>query len=520
MRFGLILILFLLSACAQVGVLSGGAKDETAPVPNMEKMSPKNASTNFNGKELVIPFNEFIKLNNPSETMVVVPPNIKPMAKVKNKTLYLSWNDDLSPNTTYAFYLNGTVQDTKENNDSLMAFVFSTGESIDSLTVQYFVRDAFTNEPVKGAIVGLYESFSDTIRPTYFAQTDATGAAQLRYLKTGKYDVVAFEDKNKDLKHQINERMGFKEAALELTGIFVDSVPIRLFTPEETPQITGFSFNAPGSFVVSANRNLEKSVFYLNGEKIRDKNVHYFSTDSLLLPFSMSDTSQYTLIVENENWSDTTSISITQKEKSGSLRLQVDGGNEILPKKPIVLFASAELKSVVVPLIQVINAQDSSQLTLGQTSLNGNHLEMNFEREKTSNANVLFLPGSLVDAQGPNSDTILLKLTCLLEKELGSMDVDVSDFASPLVLEILLGKKLVASIQLGKEQRKHHFSNLKPGEYSFRLVLDENENGKWDVGNRALGLQPEIIQKFQETKKVRANWDLEVILKQPENGAN
>jgi uncharacterized protein (DUF2141 family) len=518
MRFGIILMLFFLSSCAQVGVLSGGANDQFAPHPDMEKMLPKNASTLFTGKEMIIPFDEFIKLKNPSETIIVVPPNIKPIAKIKKKSLVLTWKEDLLPNTTYAFYLNGTVQDTKESNDSLMSFVFSTGTYIDSLNAQFYVRDAFTNVPQKGWIVGLYENYSDTIRPTYFAQTDPKGMASLNYLKSGNYELVTFLDKNKDLKHQVDEPFGFKNNVVSLSENILDTIPIRTFTPQQKPKVKSLKFNPPGSFILSANRSLEHASVKLNGENISNENCFYFSSDSLLFPFTTTDTSLYTLIVTTADWTDTSSIRITQREKKQSISLQYEKSNEILPTLPFTLISSSEITSLNAPLIKAESTLDSSNLIIRNLNSLGNKIEINFDREGINNANLLFFPGAILSKNGANKDTIKLNATCLSLKDLGNLLVNISEFSESIILEILLGKQLVESIPMGNTKRRHLFTNLKPGEYSFRFIYDENENGRWDVGNRNLKIQPEFVEAFTETQKVRANWDLEVVLKKAGNG--
>lgn len=518
MRFKIVLILFLLSSCAQVGILNGGAKDEFAPKPDLDKMVPRNAITSYNGKELIIPFDEYIKLKNPSETIVVVPPNIRPKAKIKKKSLVISWEEDLLPNTTYAFYLNGTVVDTRENNDSLMTFVFSTGPFIDSLTAQYFVKDAFTNEPQKGFILGLYNEYSDTIKPTYFSQTDVQGKATLSYLKPGKYDVVAFLDKNKDLKHQIDEPFGFKIENLDLSENFTDSIPIRTYIPQQIPKITRFTFNPPGSFLVTANRSLKNASFELNGEIISDDNFHNYNNDSIVFSHLISDTSVFTLIVNGENWADTSALRISQKEKKQSISLQFAKNNELLPNNSFILLSSARIENLNTPLILVQNAADSSFLTIRSLNFLGNQIEMNFDRNNSPTVNLIFLPGAIVGKNMINTDTIKLKANCLAMTDLGNLSVDISTYEETVILEIWMGKKLVDAVPMKKSYRKHTFINLKPGEYSFRFIYDQNENARWDVGNRALKIQPEFVEIFPETKKVRANWDVEIVLKKATNG--
>ncbi len=54
------------------------------------------------------------------------------------------------------------------------------------------------------------------------------------------------------------------------------------------------------------------------------------------------------------------------------------------------------------------------------------------------------------------------------------------------------------------------FRYLKPGEYMVRIVSDNNNNGKWDIGNYDKQLQPESIVYYMEKVNVRANWDIKI----------
>ena len=245
MRFILVLTLSaLLFGCAQVGVLTGGERDRIAPQPVLEKMEPANQSTNYSGNKIVVPFNEFITLNKPSENLIVVPPNIKPKTRIKGKSLIIEWEDTLSSNTTYAFYLNGLVRDITENNDSLMTFVFSTGNYVDSLTRSFQVIDAFTNSPAPGVIVGLYPKFSDTLRPLYFGKTDQSGFVTLNYMTAGQFQVATFLDKSRDLKAQANEKIGFAND-ITISAEDQDTVRMRIFDRESRAELRSLEFDGP-----------------------------------------------------------------------------------------------------------------------------------------------------------------------------------------------------------------------------------------------------------------------------------
>ena len=53
------------------------------------------------------------------------------------------------------------------------------------------------------------------------------------------------------------------------------------------------------------------------------------------------------------------------------------------------------------------------------------------------------------------------------------------------------------------------FTNVPPGTYYLRLIIDSNSNGKWDTGNYAQHQQPEEVYYYPKKLKLRANWDLD-----------
>ncbi|PZX18600.1 Ig-like domain-containing protein [Breznakibacter xylanolyticus] len=51
------------------------------------------------------------------------------------------------------------------------------------------------------------------------------------------------------------------------------------------------------------------------------------------------------------------------------------------------------------------------------------------------------------------------------------------------------------------------FRLLKPAEYLLRIVVDVNDNGRWDSGDYLLRRQPEVLMYYPEKIAARANWD-------------
>lgn len=67
-----LLVFLLLVSCAKMGQPDGGWFDETPP--KVIGASPADGAVNVNQKKINIYFDEFIKLDNPSEKVVVSPP--------------------------------------------------------------------------------------------------------------------------------------------------------------------------------------------------------------------------------------------------------------------------------------------------------------------------------------------------------------------------------------------------------------------------------------------------------------
>jgi uncharacterized protein (DUF2141 family) len=48
---------------------------------------------------------------------------------------------------------------------------------------------------------------------------------------------------------------------------------------------------------------------------------------------------------------------------------------------------------------------------------------------------------------------------------------------------------------------------LKPAKYTFRIIADQNRNGKWDGGDLLGKKQPEDVFPYQEPVNIRQGWE-------------
>lgn len=223
----------LATACASIGRPDGGPRDEMPP--RFVSSNPMPGSTGFDGKRIVLTFDENVQLDNPAEKVVVSPPQQQqPSILVNGRRIIVTLRDTLLPNTTYTLDMSDGVKDLNEGNVlEGMAMDFSTGDAIDTLRISGMVLEARTLEPAQGMLVGVYGTDADsaitTLRMERIAKTNQYGQFTVRNLKPGRYQIFALTDLNRDFHWDRTEDVAFCDSMLvpstgmmQLTDTFVD----------------------------------------------------------------------------------------------------------------------------------------------------------------------------------------------------------------------------------------------------------------------------------------------------------
>src|SRR3712207_846887 len=234
------LMSLLLASCANMGAPDGGWYDETPP--HVVGASPAENATNVTAKKIVINFDEFIKIDNPTENVIVSPPQLEaPEIKAAGKTIVVELKDSLKPNTTYTVDFSDAISDNNEGNPmGSYTYSFSTGESIDTMEVSGYVLNAQDLEPVKGICVGLYDNLADSIvhkQPMVrISRTDSRGHFVIKGVAPGQYRAFALQDADGDfIYNQKSEMVAFSPTVFTTSAkpdvrqdtIWADSLHIR-----------------------------------------------------------------------------------------------------------------------------------------------------------------------------------------------------------------------------------------------------------------------------------------------------
>lgn len=344
-HFPLILIAalsLLMVACARMGQPDGGWFDDDPP--RIIGSNPADQAVGVNSKRITIQFDEYIKLEDATQNVIVSPPQLEmPEIKATGKKIVVDLKDSLKANTTYTIDFSDAISDNNENNPlGNYTFTFSTGERIDTFEVAGTVLDASNLEPIKGIQVGLYADLADSAFRTKpllrVARTDGRGRFVIKGVAPGEYRVYALQDADGNyMFNQKSEMVAFSHTTYKPSAgpdirqdtIWRDSlridnilrVPYTHFYPDDIillafqevqtdryllkqperkdadrftlyfsygnpqlPEIRGFNFDEKDAFVLEASEKKDTLTYWL-----RDTALVNQDTLSMQLSYLMTD---------------------------------------------------------------------------------------------------------------------------------------------------------------------------------------------------------------------------------------
>ncbi|MGV0947294.1 Ig-like domain-containing protein [Empedobacter falsenii] len=529
-RFSLLMLTILMViSCARQGSPTGGPKDETPPV--FLKADPDTLATNVdvNLQEAIINFDEYILLKEYSKNVVVspsfqIPPIVTPQALAK-KYISIKFQEPLLPNTTYSFNFGDAIQDFNENNKlSNFQYVFSTGSFIDSLKVTGRVNSSYDFKLPEKILVGLYKvdsTYKDSIilqkKPYYIARANDKGEYQLNYLASGKYKLIAFEDKVENVMYDYGkERLAFHNEPIELNAN--QQINLNLFNQKPAYRKPEASFKQEGLIVFKTTGATDDVTITPVGKEFKTAYIQKFpKQDSINFWFNpkvdtiVGKSAKLNFKVQHKDQIDEISALYSKSNTERKLEFKALNDQKLAPNKPFKVQANAPIKSLDLSKIYVFKDTVSIPFKVSIDTVNAQNLNFAFDKNLDEKFEVNIYPNALTDVLGEKNDTLAYPIKMGTRGDFGHLKLTLQNTPSkPFILQFLKTDKdftVIEELYNPANKNYFEFNFIEPGEYLFRLLVDENENGKWDTGDYLSGKQPEPIYLYPEPIKIRAMWD-------------
>lgn len=109
------------------------------------------------------------------------------------------------------------------------------------------------------------------------------------------------------------------------------------------------------------------------------------------------------------------------------------------------------------------------------------------------------------------SDDFTSDFTTRKESDYSSLQFNVSGIpeGATAFVELLDGQDRTLRSKT-VENGKVNFEFLLPSNYTARIVMDANGNGRWDPGNFDLGIQPDLAYYYPQPIELKQNWSQEI----------
>ncbi len=449
--FGIFLSLYISvffgAGCAQIGAPTGGTRDSVAPV--LVRATPGLKALNFRGNRITLIFDEYVELQELQNNLLISPlPKSNPIINGSLKTISIKLRDSLLPNTTYSIQFGNAIRDINEGNIyPNFTYVFSTGNTIDSLSLSGKVTLAETGLTDSTITVMLYRNTSDSavqkLKPDYMARVKGDGSFRFENLPPTSFNIYALKDgdgsKNYNSK---SELFAFYEGAVQ-PGDSSEQVMLNAYA-EEPPK--------DNKTIRVLKPVLEKKLKFTNNLQ-GNQDLLTSLTLSFNNPIKSFDSNA--LVLRDTNY---TAI-------PGGIP-SIDSTRKILAYNPGWV-PGKEYRLI----LDSTSLQDSA----------GNSL--------------------------PMKDTLSFSAKNVTEYGRVIFRFKNYDQSKNPVLQLLSGQVVKYVFPLTGATWEN--SRISPGEYEIRILMDSNNDGLWTPGNYTIKRQPEKAITLPQKLSVKADWDNE-----------
>jgi len=442
-----------MTGCANIVPPLGGPRDSLPPY--LVAAKPHDSSLNIQPKEILIAFNEYIVSSSIQENLIVSPAlkNV-PLVDARLNTLKVKIIDTLKPNTTYSFEFGNAIKDVNEGNIAAnFTYVFSTGNHLDTGLLKGTVLMAETGKVDTTLLVVLQpvEKDSAIFKEKPLYYTKINGKGKFTFHFLPPHTYNAFVLPNDFTKRYDDSTKLFAFANEPITiQPNLDSIHLYVFQGAKKPERKKI-----------AGKSANKPVAIGYSKNLDGSELDLLKKMNLIFekPVHLNDSFPIMLCD-------------TFNKKIEGFTIQIDSAHP----ETIVIDYPWKAQTKYHLIIPKASIKDSLNNTLNKT-----------DTLKFITKSDAFYGSCIIRINGANEKiNQVLQLT----------QEDKVKFSYPISKNAIVIEK------------------LPPGDYTLRVLNDNNNNGIWDTGSYygKVKKQPEVVQILSSTLNIKANWENELIL--------
>ncbi|MBF9235909.1 Ig-like domain-containing protein [Hymenobacter sp. BT683] len=521
----------LLESCAAVAPPLGGPRDRTPP--RRISSSPDSAARNVKQQFVRLEFSEPVVTKELSKNLLITPQlaadNPYKLREDRN-SITLLFEKPLDPNTTYSINFRDAVVDITEGLPAKNAFInFSTGAVLDSGKVSGTVTDLLTAKPVAEASIGLFRA-ADTAgvrrgRPYYSVLTDKEGKFSLGFLKAGPYKLYAVADKNNNGRFDDGEKIAYLPAPVTIAGDSSRPVSLVLTQPDQRPPLSTTRQYTPTQLRLSFNEGLRSAALAPVGaasaavaEAVlltdRGKSVVIFKTpavgDGRFLLTATDSTGNVLRDTLNLKFP---VPAATAKKVAVSALYSVEGSpRAVYPEGQVKFVFAVPVRMAADKPFGTIIEDSTKRRALrlpadGTLNADRTQLAVRFKSKAKTRLEIVLDSSAITAITGERLRLRPLRLDISEQDVSNSLSGTITTKEKNFELQ-LLDEKLQVVASLVSPKGSYSFSDLAPGIYRLRVLIDRDGDGKWRNGDPNLLLPPEPVFLDPRPQQVRAGFDI------------
>jgi len=251
--------------------------------------------------------------------------------------------------------------------------------------------------------------------------------------------------------------------------------------------------------------NKESITFALSYYKEDTNLVHQWSSDTLKLRYFEEKKKSKK---RNEPADTSLKYSLNIKNR-GTHNLNSDVN--FLFETPISRFDTSFIK--LYAEIDTIDIPVEFNFTKDSIALREYHLSVDWCEDTVYRLEIY--PNALIDVYETVNDTNIIQFATQKRDFYGKILADITnvDSTTQVICQLITpgkDKETVVKEKIISYNQIIEFDFLPPKEFIFKVIIDKNNNGKWDTGNYLEHIQPEEVLYYDEAITVRSNWDIEI----------